>query len=93
MKEPNSKKRRPENTLVQISMSRELEAKAKAFVKAREMPLATWVRTLILAEMSNAQRDARPQSWSAPAGAPVAPNTAQAGRRQCQGGGRKAVNC
>lgn len=68
---PN-KERSPGQTLAQLSMSKDLLVRAKAYAKKREIPFATWVRSLIITELESNKELSRPQFLSAPAGVRVA---------------------
>jgi hypothetical protein len=45
------KERSPDQALGQVSIPKELLTKSKAYAKRKGMPWATWVRTLIIAEL------------------------------------------
>jgi hypothetical protein len=89
------KKQRSEaNTLAQVSLSRELLAKSKVYARSREMPWATWVRSLILNELeAEAKRAGSPQALIAPAGATAVESGGKnkPPTRKCRGGKHCAI--
>lgn len=84
------------NTLGQVSMSKELLAKSKAYAQSKEIPWATWVRSLIVKELESggAVQPVQPITPTLPARAGV--RAAMNGERKCRDGKhcpqRKAAN-
>lgn len=52
----SNKERSPENVLGQVSLSRELLTRSKAFAKKKGLPWAAWVRTLIITELETTEK-------------------------------------